>query len=151
MSTTRSPRLPVVWCANNDGTIMSAPRAGGTPSTVAAYFRCDEVAINGDGVYFVGGGDDNVTSRAGAHPDAPTTMGPAGLLATDAHALYIATGATGGPTDEIVRVNTAVGADLTPTPIVLGQPYITSLAVDAAGVYWTTFDGASGAVLMLAR
>jgi hypothetical protein len=137
----------VVWCANNDGTIMSIDRPTGTPTMLAGYFRCSWVAVNGDGVYFVEGGSVGETYEASPSAKAPTPIAPGGLLAANAHALYIATTPNaGGSPYQILRLDTDPGADATPTVIVDNQPEITAIAVDSTGLFWSTWDGSNGAV-----
>ncbi|MCL2451224.1 MAG: hypothetical protein FWD17_19940, partial [Polyangiaceae bacterium] len=134
----------VVWCANNDGTINVAPRDGGPPVVVAAYYRCGSVAVNVDGVFFVING---ATYQAGSAPDKPTQIGPSGgLLAADDHHVYVATG------DSIVRIATAPGADTTPVTVA-NDTGIMDFTVDATGIFWTTWDPIAqvGAVRMVAK
>jgi len=128
----------MAWCANDNGTVVAAQEPAGGPAVLAEYFRCGPaVAVNADGVYWTDGNDE--TATAGPSVMSPLEIGPPGLLAAYAHALYIA------PNDgaQILRIDTEPGADAAPAAIV-ADAGATALAADAIGVYWTTWDSANG-------
>jgi hypothetical protein len=151
----------VFWVDNsgsstNEGSVMRAPAAGGSPTTLAGSITAPwAITTNGVNIFWTQdisplGPDDAIWELGNdAGPDAgPTAIasgltGPGGI-ATDGVSLYWTN--TGGyqPPGTVTSMSIAGGPVQT---IASGQSYPTYIATDGVNVYWTDSLESGGTVM----
>jgi hypothetical protein len=126
------------------GSVMSAPLAGGSVSTLASGFRHPgNITVDAENAYWTSGVNSDPSASIMKVPfrgGAPTTLASfseaPGTIAVDCGNVYwtIAAGCDGGVCGGAVMKVSASGG--TPTTLASGQNTPMAIAVDATSVYW---------------
>jgi hypothetical protein len=143
------------WVNQLGAAVMEMPKAGGSPSLLAAAAEPSALAIDAMSVYWANGTDQSVMSipKSGGLPKVLGIVpGTPSTLVVDADYVYVASLPSAGPASVLSRIPKLGGLVETIGAGRFGlDPFIDSVDVDGANVYWVTDDGMSGSVWKLSK
>lgn len=129
-----------VYWGTADGRVMKIAKTGGTPTQLAFYeTSIGDLVVDATSVYWTTSGGDVMKTPIGGGPSTPLLVGTNGItggLAVDSASVYF--GVSGYPLSLLQKLPLAGG---TPETLWSGSDPPTSIQLDSASVYFTTYSG----------